>query len=160
VQAGASHTGVRVGKNKYFFGPSQGPLGGGVEGLRGYFASVRPVWKSMMVNVNVCMTAFIESKNMATAIEDFQRGSRGAMPQLSAMFGKSVLRVKTKHLGHRKKVWKIEDKNCNQLSFPCEELGGTVTVAQYFRKSKYISIHLPAGLMSAIRIPKYPSQES
>jgi eukaryotic translation initiation factor 2C len=160
VQAGASHTGVRVGKNKYFFGPSQGSLGGGVEGLRGYFASVRPVWKSMMVNVNVCMTAFIESKNMAVAIEEFQRGSRGAMPQLSAMFGKSVLRVKTRHLGHRKKVWKIEDKNCNQLSFPCEELGGTVTVAHYFRKSEYISVHLLARLMFAIRIPKYPSQES
>jgi eukaryotic translation initiation factor 2C len=90
----------------------------------------------MMVNINVCMTAFIETKNMAEAIMDFQRGSRGGMPRLQEMFGKSALRVKTRHLGHRKAVWALGHKNANQEKFSCEELGGIVTVAEYFKKSK------------------------
>jgi hypothetical protein len=95
----------------------------------------------MMVNINVCMTAFIETKNMAEAIMDFQRGSRGGMPRLQEMFGKSALRVKTRHLGHRKGVWAIGQTTANQEKFPCEELGGVVTVAEYFRKSKPNSMY-------------------
>jgi eukaryotic translation initiation factor 2C len=111
-------------------------LGDGLEAWRGYFASVRPVWKTLMVNVNVCMSAFIEQKTMAQAIADFQRGSRGAVPHVAAMFGKSNLKVRTKHLGYRKSVWAISGQNANEYKFLCEELGGTVTVAEYFRKSK------------------------
>lgn len=135
IQTHGSRTGVRVGKNRHFFGPAERSLGGGVEAWRGYFASVRPVWKSLMVNINVCMTAFVESKNLATAILDFQRGSYGAVPHLGAMFGKTTLKVKTKHLGHRKVVRAIVQKRADQEKFQCDELGGVVTVAEYFRKS-------------------------
>lgn len=107
-----------------------------LEALRGFFASVRPVWKTLMVNVNVCMTAFVEQKTMAQAIIDFQQGSRGAFPNISAMFGKTNIKVLTKHLGYRKSVWAISQHTANEYKFPCEELGGTVTVAEYFRKSK------------------------
>lgn len=134
VQADASRKGARVGKNRHFFEPSVGSIGGGIEAWRGFYASVRPVWKSMMVNINVCMTAFVESKNMATAISDFQKGSRGAIPDLGKMFGKSVIRIKTLHLGYRKPVRGIMDKKPSQQTFPCAELGGTVTVAEYFRR--------------------------
>ena len=136
VQTSAARNGTRVGRNRHFFGPAQGSLSNGVEAWRGYFASVRPVWKTLMVNINVCMTAFIETQNMADAIMNFQRGSRGAIPHLGAMFGKSPLRVKTQHLGHRKGVWAIGHRTANQEKFSCEELGGIVTVAEFFRKSK------------------------
>jgi eukaryotic translation initiation factor 2C len=132
----SARTAVRVGRNRHFFRPAQAPLGGGLEAWRGYFASVRPVWKTLMVNINVCMTAFVETKNMAHAIMDFQRGSYGATLHLSAMFGKSSLRVKTRHLGHRKGVFSIGQTTANQERFSCEELGGVVTVAQYFQRSE------------------------
>lgn len=90
-----------------------------------------------MVNVNVCMTAFIEQKNMADAIVDFQRGSRGAVPNISKMFQKSNLKVRTKHLGYTKVVKAISDKNAKSHRFDCAELGGMVTVEEYFRKSTY-----------------------
>ena len=94
-----------------------------------------------MVNINVCMTAFIESKNMAQAIMNFQRGSYGATPNLPKMFGKSILRVRTRHLGYRKTVLAIGENNANQERFLCEELGGVVTVAEYFRRSESSSMH-------------------
>lgn len=138
VQMGASRTGIRSGKNRYFFDPAQRTLDGGLEAWRGFFASVRPVWREMMVNINVCMTAFVEQKNMATAIMDFQRGSRGAVPDLAKMFGKTVLKVRTKHLGYRKPVKAIASVNARQHKFDCKELGGTVTVEAYFLKSAYL----------------------
>jgi hypothetical protein len=88
-----------------------------------------------MVNINVCMTAFVEQKNMASAIMDFQRGSRGAMPNLGKMFGNSTLKVKTRHLGHRKVVSNISTKTARTHRFDCKELGGMVSVEEYFRKS-------------------------
>ena len=46
--------GVLVGRNRYFFPGAAPPvpLGGGLEAWRGFFTSVRPNFKSLMVNVN------------------------------------------------------------------------------------------------------------
>lgn len=157
VQASSAHTGTRVGKNRYFFGPAQGTLGNGVEAWRGFYASVRPVWKSMMVNINVCMTAFIEQKSMAIAIMDYQDGSRGAIPNLRELFQKSTLRVKATHLGYKKKVREIEQRTADQVSFVCEEMGNRkVTVAQYFRQSKSRPAILGLSSLLFIRISDLP----
>lgn len=51
LQQHPAHNGVRVGKSKYFFPPSQAALGTGLEAWRGYYASVRPTYKQLMVNV-------------------------------------------------------------------------------------------------------------
>lgn len=53
LQQNASRTGVRVGKNKYFFpASSQGfQLGFGIQAFQGFYASVRPTYKQLMVNV-------------------------------------------------------------------------------------------------------------
>lgn len=136
VQASNARNGVRVGRNRYFFGPRQGTLGGRVDAFRGYYASCRPVWNQMMVNINVCMTAFIEPRTMAVAISEFGRGSFGAFPRLEEIFQKSNVKVRVLHLGYKKKVYAIVDKRPDQVSFRCDELGGTVTVAEYFKKSK------------------------
>ena len=53
LQQHASRTGVRVGKNRYFFPSSDQKikLGPRVEAWQGFFASVRPTYKQLMVNV-------------------------------------------------------------------------------------------------------------
>lgn len=53
LQQHASRTGVRVGKNRYFFPSSDQKisLGPGVEAWQGFYASVRPTFKQLMVNV-------------------------------------------------------------------------------------------------------------
>jgi eukaryotic translation initiation factor 2C len=79
------------------------------------------------------MTAFVEACNLADALRDFQRQSRGAMPTLPNSMKK--IKVKTQHLGHKKAIFKVGTLSARDMKFPCEELGGTVSVEQYFLKS-------------------------
>ena len=73
----ATGGGVMVGRNK-FFHPSPAvppvPLGGGLEAWRGFYSSVRPAWKQLMVNVNVCTTAFYTPGNLAEKMVEFLTG--------------------------------------------------------------------------------------
>lgn len=53
LQQHASRVGVRVGKSRYFFPTSSRKfsLGPGVEAMQGFYTSVRPSYKQLMVNV-------------------------------------------------------------------------------------------------------------
>jgi eukaryotic translation initiation factor 2C len=128
---------IRVGKNRHFF-PSREDihsLGMGVDVWKGFYTSVRPAYNQLMVNVNVCMTAFYAPGNLADIIQAFKRTSFGAMPN---DFKKGI-KVTTKHLGYnmRKPLRSITGKTARNTSFDCEELGGKVSVEQYFKKSKF-----------------------
>jgi eukaryotic translation initiation factor 2C len=143
TQAGG---GVMVGRNRFFF-PSASPphgLGGGLEAWRGFYSSVRPSFNQLMVNVNVCATAFYSEGNLAEAMNIFEQASFGA--RMSAFVQR--LRVRTDHLGHQKAVKRLAKLNSKQHKFEAQELGGTVTVEEYFRRSSlFISFH-PDTLLS------------
>ena len=136
LQQYASRRGVRVGQNKYFF-PSSSEhhtLSLGVEAFRGFFMSVRPMYKQLMVNINVCMTAFYTAGNLAQAMDAFQNQTGGAMPNSFA----DKLKVSTKHLGYTRKytIHRImTGKTARTERFDCVELGGQVTVENYFKRS-------------------------
>ncbi|KDR70848.1 hypothetical protein GALMADRAFT_144328 [Galerina marginata CBS 339.88] len=91
--------GTVVGRNRFFFPTATQPsnLGGGLEAWNGFYSSVRPTRNGLMVNVNVCTTAFYKPGNLAESMVAFTksvfRGNRSA-------FVRGV-RVKTQHLGHR-----------------------------------------------------------
>jgi len=106
-------------------------LGLGVESWKGFFVSVRPTYKQLMVNVNVCMTAFYMPGNLADAIMAFRRTSMGAMPR---KFSQGI-KVTTTHLGYkmRKPLKKITDKPANKTFFEHDKYG-TVSVEQYFER--------------------------
>ncbi len=143
----ATGGGVMVGRNK-FFHPSPAsppvPLGGGLEAWRGFFSSVRPSWKQLMVNVNVCTTAFYTPGNLAERMMEFMNASYGARP---AVFVRGI-RVKTTHLGYRKTVKTVAKVNARQHKFMVEDLG-EVTVEEYFVKSKWRFIE-PEGIVLTI----------
>ena len=129
---------VRVGQNKYFSLAEQSyGLSLGLEARRGYFMSVRPMYKGLMVNVNACMAAFYAPGNMAQAMFAFRDQTQGGMPSKFAQ----RLQIETTHLGYRKRrgVLRIERNSARQQQFSCAELGGTVTVEKYFHKSKHPS---------------------
>ncbi|KAJ8092745.1 hypothetical protein PM082_007074 [Marasmius tenuissimus] len=134
--------GVMVGRNRFFF-PSDmqaTALGGGLEAFRGFYSSVRPSLNQLMVNVNVCTTAFYEEGNLAAKMIEFENASFGA--RMSA-FVKGV-RVKTQHLGYKKTVKALSNKTPTQHKFQCQELGNrTVTVAEYFRSKYQINLRYP-----------------
>ncbi|KAF8063268.1 argonaute-like protein [Lyophyllum atratum] len=152
VQQRASRTGVRLGKNegkkvpRYFFPTSANKvsLGPGVEAWQGFYASVRPTYKQLMVNVNVCMTAFVEPGNLADALSSFGRNSKGAMPTLPK--GMARVKVKMQHLGYTKPIKRVGTTSARNTKFDCAELGGTVTVEQYFLKKYNIKLRFPADL--------------
>lgn len=135
LQQHASRNGIRVGQNRYFFRASatSQSLSLGVEAWRGFFMSVRPMYKQLMVNINVCMTAFYKPGNLAEAMLAFMQDT-GGMPRAFA----EKLKVSTTHLGHirKKGIYRLTDQTARQARFDCQELGGMVTVEQYFQRSK------------------------
>lgn len=132
-----------VGRNRFFFrsgGVRPVSLGGGLEAWKGFYSSVRPAWKQLMVNVNACTTAFYQPQNLAMAMEQFRNHSFGAQP---ANFVRGV-RVKTTHLGYKKTVKKLHSKNAREHKFDSGDYG-TVSVEQYFKKS----MSVPVGATAA-----------
>ena len=83
------------------------------------------------------MTAFVEPCNLADALRDFKRNSFGALPTLPDWMKK--IKVKTQHLGHKKAIYQVGTRSARAATFPCEELGGTVSVEEYFLKSASIT---------------------
>ncbi|KAI0634091.1 Piwi-domain-containing protein [Trametes polyzona] len=137
----ASGGGVMVGRNKFFHPSPAAPpvsLGGGLEAWRGFFSSVRPAWKQLMVNLNVCTTAFYTPGNLAERLIEFINASYGARP---AVFVRGI-RVRTTHLGYRKTVKTVAKVNAFQHKFEAEELG-EVTVQEYFAKKYNIKLKYP-----------------
>ncbi|EMD35748.1 hypothetical protein CERSUDRAFT_84845 [Gelatoporia subvermispora B] len=139
----ASRNGVRVSKNKYFFPSSYErphPLGIGTEAWKGFFISVRPTAKQLMVNINVCMTAFYTAGNLAARMMEFNNRA-GGMPSSFA----DRLRIATTHLGYRRKraIFRIMQSNSRTTRFNCEEMNGVVSVEDYFKRKYRINLRYP-----------------
>ncbi len=129
--------GVMVGRNKFFHPSPMAPpvpLGGALEAWRGFYSSVRPAWKQLMVNVNVCTTAFYTPGNLAVSMIEFMNRAPSAR---LASFVRGI-RVKTTHLGYRKSAKTVAKVNARQHRFTAEGMG-EVTVEQYFLRSKSTS---------------------
>ena len=77
LQQHAAKSGIRVGNGRYFF-PAMippSPLGARLDAWKGFFVSVRPAYNQLMVNINVCMSAFHHEGNLAERIDEFMRTS-------------------------------------------------------------------------------------
>lgn len=142
LQQHAARNGVRFGKNRYFFASNNTDirLSLGLFARQGFFLSVRPTYKQLMVNINVCMTAFYEPGNLADAMLAFERESRGGMP------GQFVdgLQVITRHLRYPKKytLWKIASSTARKQTLFYEEEKKEITIEQFFKKSNFSLLSL------------------
>lgn len=136
LQQHAARTGTRVGQNRYFFQTSNNdiPLSLGLFARQGFFLSVRPTFKQLMVNINVCMTAFYEPGNLAEAMFAFQRRSKGGMPNSFV----ERLQVVTHHLPYPKKYTarKIVQTTARRQMIYYNEEKKKVTIEEFFKKSK------------------------
>jgi eukaryotic translation initiation factor 2C len=124
-----------VGRNRFFFrSPSSLPvsLDGGLEAWKGFYSSVRVTHKQLMVNVNVCTTAFYTPGNLAEAMIAFRNATFGAR---ETAFVKGV-RIRATHLGYKKTVKAVARQRPREYEFDCSEFGGSITVEQYFKRSK------------------------
>ena len=167
----AQRTGVRVSKNKYFF-PSSSEhhtLSLGVEAFRGFFMSVRPMYKQLTVNVNICMTAFYVPGRLDQRMDEFSQQTRGNIPH--SFFER--LKVSTKHLGFTRKYTihrVMTGKTARTERFNCEEFKGMISVEDFFKRSTSLRFPLcePSGQLNAFQnivltyvvTPTYPSSMS
>ncbi|KAF8513192.1 Piwi domain-containing protein [Gautieria morchelliformis] len=138
--------GVRVGRDRFFFKSGENlDLGGGLEAWKGFYSSVRPTLNSLLVNVNVCYTAFYKQQNLAYAMEEFEGASYGGLMDKYV----EGVRVQPTHLSYRPKktVRKVSRQSADQMRFSCQELGGMVTVTQYFLKKYQIRLRKPNRLV-------------
>jgi hypothetical protein len=134
--------GVLVGRNRFFFPSASSPpmsLGGGLEAWKGFYSSVRPAYKELMVNVNVCTTAFYTPGNLADSMVAFRNASFGA--KVNA-FVKGI-RVRATHLGYQKTIKTMSKHTARTYKFNCDDLGGEVTVEEYFRRKYNIKLRQP-----------------
>jgi len=134
--------GVMVGRNRWFFQTPESPavsLGGGVEAFRGFYSSVRPAHNTLLVNVNVCTTAFYTPGNLAEAIDTFCSSTFGARPNA---FVKGV-RVKTTHLGYKKTVKGVSNFTAETYKFRVDEYKAELTVKEYFLRKYNIRLRKP-----------------
>ncbi|KAI0821782.1 Piwi-domain-containing protein [Trametes gibbosa] len=159
VQSYASKHGMRVGSNKYFF-PSPNDRFGlslGVEAHRGFFMSIRPMYKQLMVNINICMTAFYTPGNLAQAMLAFSRDSSGGMPRGFV----DKLKVTTRHLGYTKKhtIFKVmTGHTARSTRFDCAEFGRQVSVEEFFKLKYKITLRHATNLppINCSNNPKHP----
>lgn len=123
---------VIVGRSRYFSRLVAEPfrLGGGVEAWKGIYASVRPTYKQLMVNVDVCVTSFRTAGNLAQVMNAVQDASWGAR---SLLF--RGVRIEANHLGYRKSIQKRVPLTARTYLFDSLEYG-TVTVEDYLRRSE------------------------
>ncbi|GJE99955.1 Piwi-domain-containing protein [Phanerochaete sordida] len=155
VQKHASKHGVRVGgdeerdekkrqgKSKYFFPAEERfALGLGIEACRGFYVSIRPNFKQLMVNINACMTAFYVPGNLAEAMLVFQQQT-GTIP--SEFFEK--VKVVTTHLGYpkRKAIYRIMGTSPRKTKFK-HNTYGEITVEEYFRREYKITLQYANAL--------------
>ncbi|KAF9443073.1 argonaute-like protein [Macrolepiota fuliginosa MF-IS2] len=147
-QSYAVKHGTRVGRTfpKYFYDKPTKPvaLGANLEAWQGFALSIRPAFKQLMVNVNVCMSAFVTPGNLADILFQFSRNSRGAMPTLPPKMVKSI-KVRTKHLGHKKKLYQVMSTSARNTYF-LDKDKRKISVEQFFKSTHNITLQYPAEL--------------
>jgi len=143
---------VAVGQNKFYnVGPQAvfSNLGGGLIALKGYYASVRTATLRMMVNLNVCTAAFYKPGSLLECMREFRD-----MDRTEEALDKFVkkLRVETNYLKKKgvpsprvKTICGLapppgKGLDAQKYKFQCEELGGMVTVEDFFKRSKSIAL--------------------
>lgn len=135
MQRQAAQLGSRFGRNRYFFDDQKESLGPRLLAHMGFYSSVRPVHRQLMVNVNACTAAFHEPGKLSEALRAFDVRSFGAIPQ---NFMANV-KVSMRYRGYKvvKRIHRISDSSAKKLKFHCEEYGTEITIEDFFRKSTF-----------------------
>lgn len=134
-------------------------LGGGPVALRGYYSSVRGFTARILVNVNVCTSAFYPSiyeylseliqtlnsngNRSRESLEDFLKGLRVTTDYIKDDKGAKRPRFHT--IQRLVRLPKTDDPgNARNTRFQCSELSSTsdVTVFDYFKTSRYFLFKL------------------
>ncbi|KAF8551548.1 Piwi-domain-containing protein [Imleria badia] len=147
LTARASQSGVKIGRDNdskkhpdqrlFFDSPDPKDIGGGLTVRQGFYTSVRPAHKQLMVNVNTCHAAFYKPQNFVDALEEYRRFVRGDM----GAFGNQV-RVVTQPNKNIVMIKGVSGWNARQHRFNHGQFG-RITIEEYYKRKHNIKLKQP-----------------
>jgi len=121
-----------LGKGRFFDGHKE-LLGPRLLALMGFYSSVRPIHRQLMVNVNLCMAAFHEPGKLSDALRAFDARSLGAIPR--DLMTNVKVSTRYRRYRYRKAIRRVLDSSARKQTFICEEDGAEITVEEFFLRS-------------------------
>jgi hypothetical protein len=154
-----------VGQNKFYPDddhpdPEIGPLSGGLQALRGFYASVRPATHRLLLNLNVTAGAFYKPVSLLQ-LWDLHQPLRGGSPRTNDQWKQIAsfcrqLKFRTMYAKDKQPrdknfvgfCAKPPYGNANQVKIKCNGPGGTGqerenTVAEFFKQEYNIQLKYP-----------------
>lgn len=142
--------------SKFFSSNGSVTIGCGLEVWHGYHMSVRPSQWKMLMNIDVCATAFYRSIDVIEYLYEITGYNCNAEKQplndhKRRQFHKEIkgLKIEITYMGKQRRKYKVNgvtEKSVTEQMFPIEENGKirNISVAEYFRKEKKVQIRFPA----------------
>ena len=164
------------GANKFFKYPNDANdyirLGEGLIALRGYYSSVRPATDRILLNLNAQVSPFYPAISLLDLFNQFGHGDKIALENfvhflrvktshIKGSDGSPMTRVKTIIGFSRKYAETVNAKgektiinnakgdygNAQQITFECAEVGGEITVENYFKRKYGITLRVPRAFV-------------
>ncbi|KAK6163453.1 hypothetical protein DH2020_000317 [Rehmannia glutinosa] len=135
-----------------FFDPQLGEigeLGNGLQYWKGFYQSLRPTQMGLSLNIDMSARAFFEpllvSEYVAKYLNRDLTRPLSDQDRLKVKRALKGVRVESNHQGHikRHKISGVSTEPTQQLMFPLEESGGSISVVQYFRQKYNIALKYP-----------------
>ncbi|RGB43667.1 Piwi domain-containing protein [Rhizophagus diaphanus] len=144
------------------------PLSGGVKALQGYFQSIRPTPKKMMINIDLHATAFYESDSLVQlvvkilnkrSVDDLRRIHDSDRTNLEKCL--KNLKIYATHdenaLNRRFRIFKVTNTSASNTIF--DDNGNQTDVASYFQRTYNIQLLYPFFPCIVIRSGTYLPME-
>ncbi|CAI9268399.1 unnamed protein product [Lactuca saligna] len=157
-----------IGRSLFSAEFGKGVLGDGIEYWKGFYQSLRPTQMGLSLNIDMSARAFYETKLVTEFVGEFL--GKDLMRPLSDQERIKVkralkgVRVEVRRADYmrRYKVQALTVQPTNQLTFPVDDTGKTMSVVQYFREKYNIHLrypHLPAIQAGSDAKPTYLPME-
>ncbi|KAJ9559293.1 hypothetical protein OSB04_013907 [Centaurea solstitialis] len=164
LREAASQGREMVGRSLFSTEFGQGVLGDGIEFWKGFYQSLRPTQMGLSLNVDMAARAFYEPKLVSEFVSEFlgkdinrPLSDQDRIKVRKALRGVRV-EVRRQDYFRRYKVQGLSVQPTNQLTFPVEATGETMSVVQYFQEKYNTRLRYPylpaiqAGMMQNLHI--------
>lgn len=144
-----------VGRSLFSHEFGQGALGDGIEFWKGFYQSLRPTQMGLSLNVDMSARAFFEPRLVSDFVAEFlgKDISRPLSDQERIKVKKALrgvrVEVHRQDYMRRYKVHGLSVQPTNQLTFPVDDTGETISVIKYFNDKYNIRLRYP--LLPAIQ---------
>jgi len=155
---------LSAGRNSRFYPKNDGcfDLGGGVIAIKGYYASVHTATSRLLVNANVCTSAFYDPTDLWTlmtahgktdcrSLEVFVKGLRVETKYLKGDDGEPLIKERSVSGFSHKPEQLVEYGTASDISFDVQNEDGqrqTFTVAEWFKRQHQHSSQLDVPIVN------------